>query len=62
MPYSLQPGMQQTSKDLVAPFSAQNHLHAHGLYFATQQIHRGACSDSGDIVGLEVVNDLRNGV
>jgi hypothetical protein len=51
-----------TSKYLVTSLSAQNHLHTHGFDFTTQEIHRGACSNGGNVVGLEMVDDFGNGI
>lgn len=47
-----------TSKDLIAPFSAEDHFHAHGFDFATQEIHRRARAHCRDIVCFEMVDDI----
>ena len=51
-----------TSKDLVATLAAQDHLDTHGLDLARKQVHGGRGSDGGDIVGLEVVDDVGKSV
>lgn len=51
--------MQQTSKNFVTSFAAQDHLDAHGLDFPTEKVHGGACTDSGDIVSFQMIDDFR---
>ena len=54
--------VQVTTEGLVATLSTQHHLDTHGLDLAGEQVHRSGGTDGGDIVGLEVVDDVREGV
>ena len=49
-------------EDLVAALARQHHLHAQGLDLATHEEHRGGRADGGNIVSLDVVDDVRDGV
>ena len=51
-----------TAEDLVRPLTAQHHLHTHGLDFPAQQVHGRARPHRRDVVGLQVIDDLWNGV
>lgn len=51
-----------TSKDFIAALAGENHLHTHGLDFPGEEVHGSGSADGGDIVGLEVVDNLREGV
>ncbi len=54
--------VQIPAKDLVTTFTAQDHLDAQGLDLAAEQKHRGRGPDRGDVVRLEVVDDVRQRV
>lgn len=56
------PILELTSKDLVGSLSTQNHLDSHGLDLSTQKVHWCTGSDRCHVIGLEVINDLWNGV
>ena len=47
-----------TAEDLVRALTRENHLDAHGLDLARKEVHGGRGTDGGDIVGLEVVDDI----
>ena len=49
-----------TSKDFVATFPTEHHLHTHGFDFAAEEVHGRTCSDRGDIVSLKMINDFWN--
>lgn len=48
-----------STKDLIAALARENHLDTHGLDLAGKQIHGGRGTDGGDVVGLEVVDNIR---
>ena len=50
------------TEDLVGTLTTQNHLDTHGLDLTGEQVHGGRGTDSGDIVGLEVVDHVREGI
>ena len=47
-----------STEDLVTSLSRQDHLDSHSFDLSAEQVHGRACSDSGDIVGFQVVNDI----
>ena len=51
-----------TTEDLVATLAAEHHLDAHGLDLPRQEEHGRRRADGGHVVGLEVVDDVRQGV
>lgn len=51
-----------TAEDLVGTLTRKDHLDAHCLDLARKQVHGSRGTDGGDIVGLEVVDDIRQGV
>ena len=54
--------IQITTKDLITSFTTENHFDSHSLYFPTEEVHRGTCSNGGYIVGFKVVDDIGNSV
>lgn len=53
---------QLTAQDFVAAFATKNHLHTHSFDLPAKKVHRGTCSHSRHIVGLEVVDDLLDSI
>jgi hypothetical protein len=51
-----------TSKYLVAALAAQDHLDAHGLDLAAEEVHWRACSHGGHVVRFQMVYYVWNGV
>lgn len=51
-----------TTENLVGTFTTQHHLDSHSFDLSRQEVHGGRSSNSGDIIGFEVVNDLWNGI
>jgi hypothetical protein len=51
-----------SSVDLVGSLSGQNHLDSLSLDLSAQQVHGGRGTDGGDIVGLQVVDDVTKSV
>ena len=51
-----------TSKYLVAALATQDHLDAHGLDLAAEEIHRRACSHGGHVIGFQMVYYVWDGV
>lgn len=47
-----------TAEDLIGALTRENHLDTHGLDLAREEVHGGRGTDGGDIVGLEVVDDI----
>jgi hypothetical protein len=54
--------VQVARQRLVGALAAHDHLDAHRLDLAREKEHRGARADGGDVVRLEVVDDVRDGV
>ena len=54
--------VQISTEDLVASFSTQDHLDTHSLDLAAQEVHGCARTDSGDVVRLEVMYDVWDGI
>jgi hypothetical protein len=59
---SKQGGSVITSENFVASFATENHLDTHGFDFATQKVHGCTSSDSGNIVGFEMVYHFWYGI
>ena len=51
-----------TSEYLIATLAAQDHLDAHSLDLATEEVHRRACSHGGHVKGFQMVYYVWNGV
>lgn len=51
-----------STEDLVTTLTTENHLDTHSLDLTAEQVHGGGSTDGGDIVSLQVVNDVREGV
>ncbi len=51
-----------TAENLVRPFTTQYHLNTHSLDLPTEQVHGRTSSNGGDIVSLQMINDLFNSV
>lgn len=51
-----------TSKDLIRTLARQHHLDAHRLDLAGEQEHRCGGANRGDVVGLEVEDNVGKGV
>ena len=49
-------------QSLVSTLSRHDHLNTHGLDLARKEEHRRSRADGGDVVRLEMVNHVRNGV
>lgn len=49
-----------TTEDLVASLTAEHHLHTHGLDFPGEQVHRRTGAHRRHVVGLEVVDHIRD--
>ena len=61
--FSLQFGNDlRTAEDLVTALSTEDHLHTHGLNLPAEQVHRRTRTNGGNIVGLKVVDHVRNGI
>ena len=54
--------MKLTSENLIGSFTRENHLDTHSLDLSAEKVHWGGSSDSRNVVGLEVVDDLGNRV
>ncbi|KAI6749184.1 hypothetical protein HG531_008131 [Fusarium graminearum] len=54
--------VQVTAKDLVTALATQNHLDTHSLDLSRQEVHGGRGSDGGDVVSLEVEDNVRKSV
>ena len=54
--------VQVATKDLVGPLARQDHLHAHRPDPPREQEHGGGRSDRGHVVGLDVTDDIREGI
>ena len=50
------------AEDLVGTLATEHHLDTHGLDDAGQQIHGGRGADGGDIVSLDEVDDIADGI
>ena len=50
------------SENLIGAFSAEHHLYAHRLDDASQQIHRRRSTHGGNIVSLDVIDDVADGI
>ena len=51
-----------TTEDLVASLATEHHLHTHGFDLPAQEIHRSTCTDGRNVICLEVVDYIRDGV
>lgn len=51
-----------TSKDFVTSFPTKNHLHPHSLDLSTEEIHRCARPYGRNIIRLQMVDNIRNGI
>ena len=54
--------VQVPSEDLVTALTTEHHLDAHSLDLAREQVHGRRGADGGDIVRLQVVDDIRQSV
>ena len=52
--------IQISSENLITTLSAQHHLDTHGLDLAREEVHRCARPNRRHVVGLEMVNHIRN--
>ncbi len=50
------------AEQLVGAFAREHHLDAHGLDVTGHQIHGGGGADGGDVIGLEVIDDVPQGI
>lgn len=50
------------TEDLVGTLTTQNHLDTHGLDLTGEQVHGSRGTNGGHIVGLEVVDHVREGI
>ena len=51
-----------TAENLVGTLAAQHHLNAHRFYDAGQKVHRRACANGCNIVCLNMINNIANGI
>lgn len=54
--------VQVSTKDLVATLTTEDHLDTHGLDLARKEVHGSRGTDRGNIVGLQVVDDIGESV
>lgn len=54
--------MMHTTVYLVASFTAENHFDTHGLYFTTEEIHWSTSANCCNVIGLQMINDVWNGI
>jgi len=54
--------VQVSTEDFVAALTGQNHLDTHSLDLTGEQVHGSRSTDGGDIVGLQVVDNIGEGV
>ncbi len=47
-----------SAEDFVWAFAAEHHFNAHGLDFASQQIHWDCSADGGYVKSFKVVDDV----
>ena len=50
------------AEHFISSFATQHHFDSHAFNDACQQIHRGRGANGGDIVSLDVVNDVADSV
>ena len=50
------------TENLIGTFTGKHHLDAHRLDYASQQVHRCRGTDGGDIIGLNIIDNIPNGV
>ncbi len=50
------------TEQLVGTFAGEHHLDPHRLDVAGHQIHRGGGADGGDVIGLEVIDDVAQSI
>lgn len=50
------------SENLVGSLSGEDHLDAHRLDVAGHEVHRGGGPDGGYVIGLDVVDDVPQGI
>ncbi len=51
-----------SAENLVCSLAAQNHFYAHALYYTSQKIHRSACANSCNVVCLNKIDNIADGV
>ncbi|MPN46324.1 hypothetical protein SDC9_193910 [bioreactor metagenome] len=50
------------SEYLVGAFTGKHHLHAHGFNIPGNQVHRRTGTHRGYVVGLDMVDDITDGI
>ena len=48
-----------SAEQLIGAFARENHFDSHRLDDTGNEVHGGGCPDGGDIVGLQMVHDIR---